>query len=375
MPEKVYVSELSDDQVVQTNFLVEDKQLRETRTGDPYLRVALSDRTGAVEARIWDDVETLAGRFEVDDFVAVRGRVDTWNGELQLNIDDIRQVDERELELREYLPYSQWSSEEMYEALCGLVEHHVRSESIGRFLRQLLTHETFVDKFKEAPAATSNHHDYRGGLLEHTLSMARIAVSLTDHYAHYYPGFVDQDLVVAGCILHDAGKVDELSYDRSISYSTDGKLVGHIAKGVELVTAVADRMAPPPPDDLVTQLKHLVLSHHGHREYGSPVEPQTPEAMLLHEIDMIDSGVNQFHSHVEDHRSGESCDDDWTDYHRALETDIYAGPESPPEWADPREPDLDDSSGPGSRPSAGPTAGREDREKDGDSETIDLFDE
>lgn len=376
MPEKVYVSDLVDDQFVQSTFLVDEKEMRETRAGDPYLRVALSDRTGTVEGRIWDQVETLAGRFEADEFVGVRGTVDTWNGELQLKIDDIQTVDEDEVEVREYLPYSRWSSDEMFDELRELVDDHVRSGAVRRFLETLLTDEEFVEKFKEAPAATSNHHDYFGGLLEHTLSMTRIGVSLSNHYARYYPGFLNQDLVIAGCILHDAGKVDELSYDRSVSYSTEGKLVGHIAQGVELVTATADAMQSPPPEELVSQLKHLVLSHHGHREFGAPVEPRTPEAMLLHEIDMIDSGMNQFHGHVEQHREGRQSDEDWTSYHRSLETDIYAGPESTPDWAAPLDPELDASSGPGA-PEPGDTGSSDAGSGDSgdDSKTMDLFDD
>lgn len=375
MADKVYVSDLVDDQFVQTTFLVDEKEMRETRSGDPYVRVALADRTGTIEGRIWDDVGSLARRFAPDDFVGVRGQVDTWKDELQLKIDDIRRVDDEEVEVREYLPYSRWSSDEMFGALCDVVDEKVRSEAVRRFLECLLTRDEFVANFKKAPAATSNHHEYFGGLLEHTLSMARVAVSLTDHYARYYPGLVDRDLVIAGCILHDAGKVEELSFDRTVSYSTDGKLVGHIAQGVELVGAVADELQPAPPEHLITQLKHLVLSHHGHNEYGSPVEPRTPEALLLHQIDMMDSGLNQFHSHIEEHREGQRSEEDWTSYDRSLETDIYAGPESAPDWASPLDPSLEDSSGPGGAEPRGSGGAEDAADEPEDSETIDLFDD
>lgn len=143
-----------------------------------------------------------------------------------------------------------------------------------------------------------------------------------------------------------------------------------------LVTRAAVATQPPPPENLVTQLKHLVLSHHGHREYGSPVEPRTPEALLLHEIDMIDSGINQLHTHVEQHREGRQSDEHWTSYHRALETDIYAGPESTPDWAAPLAPELDEASGPGT-PEPGGVGGSDAGSGDSDdsSETIDLFDD
>lgn len=375
MPEKIYVSDLEDDQPVQSTFLVDAKSRRKTRNGDPYLCVTLSDRTGAIEGRIWNDVDAMEARFDSGDFTEVRGRIETWNDDLQIKIHDIRSVDASEVEPSEYLPYSRWSSDEMFDALCDLVDEHVRGEPVRQFLRELLTDAEFAEAFKRAPAATSNHHEYFGGLLEHTLSMTRLGVALCRHYANYYPGMLNRDLVVAGCVLHDAGKIEELSFERTVSYSTEGKLVGHIAQGVELIGAVARRMDPPPPDDLLAQLKHLVLSHHGHREFGSPVEPRTPEATLLHEVDMIDSRMNLFHSHLEEHRAGPTADAPWTSYHRTLESDIFAGPENSPDWSAPSPPDAELGAGPGldpnrQTPDDDGDAGESDED---DSETLDLF--
>lgn len=377
MPEKTFASDLVENDFIQTTFLVAEKELRTTRNGDPYLRIALADRTGKIEGRVWDEAESMAERFEADDFVTVRAQVTSYDGELQLKVGDIQRADESELELRDYFPYSRWSGDEMLEELQRLISENVRSDDVRGFLGELFSDETFVEKFKRAPAAKSNHHEYFGGLLEHCLSMARIAVSLGRHYAHYYPGFLNQDLVIAGCIIHDMGKVDELSYERSVNYSTEGKLVGHITQGVEMVTDVAGRMDPPPPDEMIQQLKHLVLSHHGHREYGSPVEPRTPEAMLLHQIDMIDSRMNLFYSHLAEHRDGPRADEPWTTYHRALESDVYAGPVEAPGWADPLDPDLDPA-GPGLGTDAAPAGAKGDDSEDAsddDSKTMDMFDE
>lgn len=375
MPEKIFVSDLVDNDFIQSTFLVTAKEMRTTRNGDPYACLTLADSSGSIEGRIWDDAEALAERFEAEDFVNVRAQVSTYNDELQLKVGDIQPVAESEVELRDYLPHSKWSGEVLFGQLQKLVDEHVESEILREFIAELFGDEEFVAKFKRAPAAKSNHHEYFGGLIEHCLSMTRIGVSLSNHYANYYPGFVDQDLVIAGCILHDIGKVDELAYERAVSYTTEGKLVGHIPQGVEMITRVADRMEHPPPKKLLQQLKHLVLSHHGHREYGSPVEPRTPEAMLLHEIDMIDSRMNLFHSHLEEHRAGHRSDEPWTGYHGALESDIYAGPESSPDWSEALAPELDAEHGPGGSADAntGGESGADASEQS--SETIDLFDE
>ena len=380
MPEKIYVTDLVENQFVQTTFLVTAKEQRTTRRGDPYLCLTLADRSGEIEGRIWDDVEPLSERFAVDDFVDVRAEVETYNDKRQLNIDDIKRVEEADLDLRDYLPYSRWDGEALFDQLADLVDAHVESEIVRRFLEELFSDPAFVDRFKRAPAAKSNHHEYFGGLLEHCLSMTRIGVTLSRHYAHYYPGAVNQDLVIAGCILHDIGKVDELSYERSVQYSTEGKLVGHITQGVEMITEVAERMEPGPPEDLIQQLKHLVLSHHGHREYGSPVEPRMPEAMLLHEIDMIDSRMNLYVSHIDEHRGGPAGDEEWTSYHRALESSAYAGPEEAPGWASPWTPDADAIGGPGCgiapvEEEAAGGDGDEKEESSEDSQTMNLFDQ
>jgi len=376
MPDKIFITDLTEDQFVQSTFLVTSKERRTTRRGDPYLSLTLADRTGEIDGRIWDDAEAMAERFDADDFVDVRADVETYNDERQLNIGDIKQIADSEVTLRDYLPHSQWDGDALFDQLERLVDEHVESDLVRRFVDELFSDPDFVARFKRAPAAKSNHHDYFGGLLEHCLSMARVAVSLGRHYAHYYPGFLNQDLVIAGCILHDIGKVDELSYERSVSYSTEGKLVGHITQGVEMVTAVAGRMDPAPPEALVQQLKHLVLSHHGHCEFGSPVEPRTPEAMLLHEIDMIDSRMNLYVSHLEEHRDGVAADEPWTSYHRALESDVYAGPSESPSWAAPLSPELDAVPGPGSDPGDRGSASGDEAETDSeDSETMNLFDQ
>jgi 3'-5' exoribonuclease len=347
MPEKVYVDELEEGQHVQTTFLVSRKQLDTTRHGDPYLRMTLRDKTGDIEARVWDDAERLAERFDVDDFVVVRASVSSYKGELQLKVDDAQPISPDETDPADFMPRSQWEPDDLMAQLTALLDDHVDAAPIRRLLDAVLGDDARATAFKRAPAATSNHHNYVGGLLEHTLSMARLAVRICDHYAQYYPGFVDVDLVLAGCVLHDIGKIDELGYERSFNYTTHGQLVGHVSSGDTLVKQVADEMDPSIEQTLVDHLRHLVLSHHGQREFGAPVTPRTPEALVLHQIDMLDSKVNMWHGHIEDHRNGPDGEEEWTDYNRSIESSVYAGPGEPPEWATEVAEEARDLDGPG----------------------------
>lgn len=380
--DKLFVSDitaLEEGDDVQSIFLARSKEIRTTSNDNPFLCVTLGDRTGTIEGRGWTEAELFAERFEVDEFVRVQAKIDSYQDEFQLNISDLQSVPEAQLDIQDFLPHSRWAAEEMFQQLVQLIDRHVRSDAVRRFLGELFKRDAFVDAFKRAPAAKANHHEYFGGLLEHCLSMARLGVRLSQHYARYYPDAADQDLIVAGCVLHDIGKIEELSYERSVDYSTDGKMIGHITQGVELVTSVVQTMEPPLDDDLIRHLKHLVLSHHGHREYGSPVEPRTPEAMLLHHIDMIDSRMNSMHSHLEEHRDGAQGDDDWTAYHGTLERSLYAGPSERPDWAHPPDADDADLEGPGKPPSqrerdaSNEDGAPDDAEPDHDHSTLDMF--
>lgn len=348
---KSFVSELSDDMAVETVFLAADKSVRETRNGDPYLCITLQDRTGTIEGRGWDNALALDGRFDSDDFIAVRGRVSSYRGELQITVADVERVDDDSVDLGDYLPHSRWDADAMFAALRELVERDVRSDEVRRFLFALFDDDEWRQGFVQAPAAVSNHHAYLAGLLEHSLSMARLAVHLGRHYNAYYPGFVDADLLVAGCIIHDMAKAEELQFRRSFDYTTEGRLVGHIARGAELVGQVAAGLDPPLDEHLTTQLKHLVLSHHGKQEFGAPVTPKSPEAILLHQIDMIDSRMNMGWNACKELLEGENPTEDWSDYQRNFGRFLYVGGEAARGWqCAPRSEGLEQ--GPGIAPPA-----------------------
>lgn len=344
---KIFVSDLNDNTAVHTVFLVTNKSVRETKTGAPYLNITLSDRTGSIEARAWDNAVELDARFQVDDFISIKGRVSSFRDQLQITLNDLTLVPDHDVELSDFLPSSRWNSEDLFHQLRTLLDTELKSTELRRFFDVLFADKQRTRLFTSAPAAVTNHHNYVGGLIEHTLSMARVGLGLCEHYRRYYPGLINPDLVLAGCVLHDFGKCWELNYARSFSYSTSGKLLGHIVQGVELINEIAASATPAFHEDMLTQLKHLVLSHHGHLEFGSPVLPRTPEALLLHEIDMIDSRMAMSWSTRAQAIQNGRTDSEWSDYSRLFEGSLYLGSPKSAEWAAPEDISLDSLTGPG----------------------------
>ena len=377
MESKVYVCDLAEGEHIQSIFLVGDKTLRTTKSGKPFLALELMDKSGSIDAKVWEEAEALGTRFDSENFIAVEAQVDSWNGQLQLNVRDLQRIDDDQVTLEDFVPASQWDRQEMLAQLQDVICREIRSPEMLRFFDALFDETQLMKQFAAAPAAKGNHHAYLGGLLEHTLSMTRLAVRLSRHYAHYYPGLLNQDLVISGCVLHDIGKCFELSFGRSFDYTTEGQLVGHIVQGVELITEIAKKVSPPLPAEMIMQLKHLVLSHHGKKEYGSPVRPKTPEAMLLHEIDMIDSRMSMIANITDDHRSGPDGDSAWTGYQRLFQERLYMGEQEGPAWAKVRMPSADEIAGPGAAPVAEASAPHQSAGRDksvGESDpNLDLF--
>lgn len=353
MATKIYVNELREGDFVQSTFLVVERSLRTSRGGDPFLRLQLADRTGTIEGRVWTDPEAVASRIDGDDFAALRGEVTRFGDTLHVNVADLDRVPDAAVDLADFLPTSRWRPEALFEQLRGLLSEELHSPEIRAFLDALFTDDQLTTLFCTAPAAMSNHHAYLGGLLEHCLSMCRVALRLADHYALYYPGLLNRDLLLAGVILHDFAKVWELSYRRSFDYTTQGRLVGHIAMGAEHIARVAANARRPISEDLQMHLKHLVLAHHGELEYGSPVKPMTPEALLLHQVDMIDSRMNMLAAEREathDPAAAES----WSEFRRSLGARILFRGSASSAWESAPKPR--DLAGPGLGALATPTS-------------------
>jgi 3'-5' exoribonuclease len=276
-----YVADLTPGTRVETTFLVQGKERKTASSGKPYLDLELRDASGVIRAKGWD-CDRLDQDFAVEDFVLVQGYVETYKGTPQIVVNAIRRCAEQEIDPRDYFPRSSRDPEEMYAELVGRLER-MPEGPLRALLLAVIQDPDIAAKFKLAPAAMSYHHAYLGGLLDHVLSLIQLGDQISDHY-----GWLRRDLVLAGLVLHDLGKIEELNYLRSFRYTTRGQLVGHIALALGIVREKL-RAIPDFPDTLRDQIEHIILSHHGQLEFGSPREPMFPEALVVHYLDDMDS--------------------------------------------------------------------------------------
>lgn len=276
------IRELKPDEVTNAVFLVQSKEIRQKRTGEPYLSLTLSDKSGEIEARMWDNVAEIMETFGRDNFIKVRGQLQIYNSKPQFIVHKLRLMEDAEVDFADFFPASARDPEQMWAELRALV-----AELPNPHLRTLL--DAFLDdpdisrRYRIAPAAKSIHHAFRSGLLEHVLSLCGLARPISAHY-----GTIDWSLMVAGIVLHDIGKIYELTYERGFGYSTEGQLIGHISIAMRMLSEKL-RDIPDFPGNLRNLLEHMVLSHHGKLEFGSPKVPLFPEALLLHYLDDMDS--------------------------------------------------------------------------------------
>lgn len=311
---KIYINEIKENDNVESLFLVKEKSTGITKTGNAYLKLKLVDRSGEMEGRIWTSVETLAHSFEKDDFVHVMGKSVPFQEHLQLNITHIQKVGEEEIVFSDFFPMVEKDIEEMFQSLIE-ISAQIKNLHLSQLLKLFWEDESFVKLFKIAPASKWLHHNYLGGLLEHTLSVVQLVLKNATHY-----NGLNLDLLLTASMLHDLGKVDELSYHRSFDYSDQGRLLGHILLGIERVEDKI-RHLPDFPKDLSTLLKHLLLSHHGQYIWGSPKRPMTLEAVMLHYLDDMDAKMNGIQQFIKKHAPEGSK---WSAYHRIFEQYFYA---------------------------------------------------
>ncbi|MDI6796550.1 MAG: HD domain-containing protein [Desulfatibacillaceae bacterium] len=314
MEKKTFVKNLAPGQEVESLFVAAEKQIATKKDGSPYLILSLSDSTGRIRAVAWDEVERLNTAFASGDFVAIKGRTASFRGEVQLTVTDIARVDKAQVNLEDFLPASAKDCQMLLARLNKIVSS-VNNPDLARLLNAFFADEDFVLRFCKAPAAKHMHHAFVGGLLEHTLSVARLAEMIASHYQG-----LDRDLLVAGAILHDIGKIDELTLEGSIEYSVVGRLLSHIVIGIEQID---DKIRNLPDFDPHTalMLKHMVVSHHGSREFGSPEPPKTLEAVVLNIIDDLDAKFTAVRGYMEN----DNAQGDFTAYHRLLERHFYRG--------------------------------------------------
>jgi 3'-5' exoribonuclease len=315
-----FVAKLADGDALDEVYLVTDKQLRANRNGNLYLQVELRDRTGSISARMWNAGEHLFRSFDAGDFVHAQGKVQLFQGALQVILSHLERVETEKVELGDFLPHTEKEVGKLLERvrtlLLRLGNPHLRA-----LAECFLMDDAFVRGFCQAPAGVRNHHAYLGGLLEHVVSLLDAA----DKVLPLYPD-LDRDLVLMGIFLHDVGKVRELSYERVFAYTDEGQLIGHLIIGVEMLNEkaakVPDLTGEPVPHELLLRLKHMILSHHGSYEYGSPKLPMTPEAIFLNCLDNLDAKVHSFTRDIREDRNSQSA---WTPFNQSLQRRLFKG--------------------------------------------------
>jgi 3'-5' exoribonuclease len=315
-----FVQQLADGDAIDEVYLVTDKQLRANRNGNLYLQIELRDRTGSISARLWNAGENLFRMFDVGDFLLVRGKVQLFQGALQVILNFIERVEAEKVELADFLPHTEQDVSKLLERLRGtllrLANPHLRALAECFFMD-----EPFVRGFCRVPAGVRNHHAYLGGLLEHVVTLMDAAERLLPLYPE-----LDRDLLLMGVFLHDIGKVRELTFDKVFAYSDEGQLIGHLVIGVEMLneklSRVSDLTAEPFPPELLLRLKHMILSHHGSYEFGSPRLPMTPEAIALHYLDNLDAKIHSFTRDIREDRNQTSS---WTPFNQSLQRRLFKG--------------------------------------------------
>jgi 3'-5' exoribonuclease len=330
-PKRRFVEDLADGENVDEVYLVGDKQLRANRNGNLYLQLQVRDRTGSMDARLWNAGEGLFRSFDTGDFVEVRGKVQLFQGSLQMVLNTLERVGPERIDLADFLPHTDKDVAKLQQQLRGTLMK-VTNPHLRALAECFLMDQPFLRSFCRAPAGIRNHHAYVGGLLEHVVNMLDAAERLLPLYPK-----LDRDLLILGVFLHDIGKVRELNYERLFGYTDEGQLVGHLVLGAHMlhdkVRQVPDLTGEPFPPALLLRLEHMILSHHGSYEFGSPKLPMTPEAIALHHLDNLDAKVHTFVRDIAEDKSASA----WTPFNQSLQRRLYKGPpDGPP--ASPSEP-------------------------------------
>jgi len=311
---KLFVNRIQDGQAIEDVFLVRQMSRAETRSGKPYLILTLMDRTGEIGARLWDNADTFLELCQPGSLVLVIAQAQDYKGSLQLKVDAVRQVDKGGVDFTLFMQTSKNDRHVMARELESLAGS-INNSSCRKLLRKFFNDTEFFEQFKTAPAAKSMHHAYLGGLLEHTLAVARLA----DMLAGFYPA-LDRDLLMTGALLHDVGKIREFAFESyPFDYTDMGRLMGHIVLGAEMIQERISTVTDF-PEDLSTRLQHLILSHHGRHEFGSPSVPMLSEAFVLHFIDDLDAKLN-FITTLEEQAPEPGYQ--WTDFQRVLDRFLY----------------------------------------------------
>jgi 3'-5' exoribonuclease len=311
---EIYVADVGkfENQAVVAFFAVTSKQLRSRKDGGQYMAVTLGDRTGQIESRMWDNFADVAPGFEEGDVVKVRAEVCRFNGRFQLNLEKLRRATPDEFELADYVPQTRKDVQELWSTLVRAVDSF-SDVWLQALVRSFLDDAAIAEAFREAPAAKTLHHAWLGGLLEHVVSLMGICELAAQHYPE-----IHRDLLLTGVILHDIGKLEELRWGTSFDYTLEGQLVGHITIGIGMIEKKLATLPGFPPE-LRMLVEHMVLSHHGKLEFGSPKLPMIPEAVLLHYLDDLDAKMHTMRSEFERQEAQGGQAGEMTDWVRSMD--------------------------------------------------------
>ena len=297
-----------ENKVVTSTFVVVAKQIKPKKTGEPYLALTLGDRTGQLEAKMWDNVEEVLEAFEQDDFIKAKGLVNKYKQRFQFTIHKVRKLGESEIEFADYLPKTTKDIDQLWQTLSGYIAGF-QNPHLKALVQAFMADPEIAAAYRNAPAAKTLHHAYIGGLLDHVVSLYRSCDLICQNYPQ-----INRDLLLTGAFFHDIGKIHELTYNRSFSYTTKGQLLGHMIIELEMLQAKLAAL-PGFPDELKTMVEHLIISHHGQYEFGSPKLPMFPEALVLHYLDDLDSKMEAMRAHFEREAM---LDGPWTSYNASL---------------------------------------------------------
>jgi 3'-5' exoribonuclease len=312
---EIYLKDIKQGDKVASTFLAAEKNMAFSLKGSPYLNVRLKDKTGELDGKVWDNAIELDQQFKKGDIIYIEGKAANYKNSIQISIVKIIKNAWEDVEPADYLPAAKGDVTTMFNEMLTYVEK-IQIKPLQDLLQAFFHDQKTADLFQRAPAAKGFHHIYLGGLLEHTLSVVRLLEKVSEHYPA-----LNKDMLITGGILHDIGKIYEFSYDHIIDYSDEGRLIGHIVMGVEMIDKKIAAIDDFPPQ-LALELRHIILSHHGEFEFGSPKRPKTLEALVVHYIDDLDAKFNAFQTFIAD---SINADSDWTNYNRLLERFIYKG--------------------------------------------------
>lgn len=311
-----FINEIQAGQAIDDVYMVKEPILRSTTKGDLYIAMYLCDKTGQLNGRMWQATESVYNALPKPGFIHIQGRSELYQNNLQIVVNRISVIDADKVAIEDFLARTSKDTKQLFNGIETIV-NKIKNSQLKALITEFLTDNELMKKFCKAPAAAKMHHNYLGGLIEHTHNMLKVAEAILPLYPE-----VQSDLVLAGVFLHDIGKTEELSYDMAFSYTDSGQLIGHIAKTFLMLHRKAEALAVKGTKidaEILDSLGHIVLSHHGQYEFGSPKLPATAEAFMVNYIDDLDAKINQVMKAIDN----EMSDSNWTSWQKALETRLY----------------------------------------------------